>query len=193
MNSINFTSSNWFHDAASRIKNGEVGLVPFDTVWGLVGKISPSVINRLFEIKQRPKDRPLLVVISDIRQLETLCSPLNDLQRQAIKSHWPGPTTLILPKHPRVPTELIGAAQGIAIRYPTAQWVLDLINTVGEPLISTSANRHGFPVPQTHKDWDPQITNACDFTASWTPPMTGTPSAIIDYLRDPPSIVRDGQ
>ncbi len=190
MTPLDLRSSDWISEAATRIKKNEIGLIPFDTVWGIVGRITPSVIQRIFEIKQRPLDRPLLVVIGQEDHLPRLCTPLTSAQKQATVRHWPGPVTLILPKRPELPPILTGNAEGIAIRFPSAPWVIDLINAVGEPLISTSANKHGDPVPATITDWDPRLVDGCDFTVSFAVPMTGAPSTIIDCLGAEPQVVR---
>ena len=183
-------SQDWIQDAADRIKKNEIGLIPFDTVWGLVGRITPAVIQRMFDIKRRPIDRPLLVVIGHEDHLTTLCPSLTSGQRQQIQIHWPGPVTLVLPKLATLPSILTGSAEGVAIRFSAAPWVTDLINAVGEPLISTSANRHGDPVPSTPNEWDSRIVDSCDFTVPVTLPMTGTPSMIIDCLGLNPRIIR---
>lgn len=176
--------AHWVADTADRLRRGQVGVVPFDTVLGITATISAESIQRIRDIKLRPATMAFIVIINHIQQLTTLCTDLSAEQMAATQRYWPGPVTLILPKSPQLPPSLTGEFEGIGIRLPTSKWVTDLVGLVGAPLISTSANRHGKPGATSIADLDPDIRNAVDFTVSATVPMTGAPSKIIDCVRN---------
>ena len=150
-------SSPWITKAATRLKNNEVGILPFDTLLGITAIITPDTIDRIFKIKDRPPTHPFLVIINNLSQLNTICAPLTHQQNETIQRYWPGPVSIILPKSPLLPANLTGDRPGIGVRLPTAQWILDLISAVGQPLLSTSANRHGQTTPLTPLDIDPVL------------------------------------
>jgi len=183
-------TSDWIPDIANRLRQDQIGIIPFETLWGITGRIRPALIHRIFDVKKRPITRPLLVIINSISQLDQLCLPLSHGQHACIDHYWPGPTTLILPKSAGVPDELTGGLPGIAIRLPNAPWLHDLITQVGEPIISTSANLHGIPAPLSPNDWDPTLIAALDFTVQPKVAMSGHPSHIVDLMVTPPRQLR---
>ncbi|NBV43249.1 hypothetical protein EBR96_10870, partial [bacterium] len=69
MGSVLSFTDHWIENAANHLLDGEIGLIPFDTVWGLGGVIRPAVIDRLYTVKARPRELPMLVIINDMTQL----------------------------------------------------------------------------------------------------------------------------
>lgn len=177
-------TSRWITTAATRLKNGEVGILPFDTLLGITAIITPETIDRIFRIKDRPQTRPFLVIINTLTQLDKICAPLTPEHYDTIRRHWPGPVSIILPKSPLLPPHLTGDRPGIGVRLPSAAWIIDLITEVGHPLLSTSANRHGQPTPMTAATIDTDLRNRVDFVIDAPEPMTGRASTIINAMDD---------
>jgi L-threonylcarbamoyladenylate synthase len=176
---------------AHRIHNGEIGIIPCDTILGLVGRGTLTTHYRLCQIKQRDPTKPFLWLISQWSQLKTLVkTPLSPFQMTTLRSLWPGPTTVILPKNDSISDELTGNKKTIAIRYPDfipVQWI---IKSVGHPLLSTSINHSNCDECLTIDALPDHIRNTVDFI--WTPflPYYNHPSRIIDLTQDIVTIVR---
>ncbi len=118
-------------------KEGKVVAFPTETVYGL-GVISgqPQALERLFEVKHRPIEKQVTMMVSSIQMIENL-AVLNETSKALIIAFMPGPITLILPKKDEEGT--------VGVRFPKAPFVLDLIDALHVPLYVTSANISGEP------------------------------------------------
>lgn len=129
--------------AADVLRNGGVVVFPTDTVYGLAALAAESAaIDRLFELKDRPAERSIAVLIADVDQANELAA-LTDTDRELMGRHWPGALTVVVHRRPEV--DWIGAADGtVGVRCPDQDFVRALATAVG-PLATTSANRSGEP------------------------------------------------
>ncbi len=117
--------------------------VPTDTVYGLaVNAYSEAALEHLFEVKGRPADRPIAVLVGSIEQAQKMVE-FNSIGRALAEEHWPGPLTLILPRADGVPAHVGNRAnRTVGVRMPKHQVTLQLLADAG-PLLVTSANRTG--------------------------------------------------
>ncbi len=117
--------------------------VPTDTVYGLaVNAYSESALDRLFEVKGRPADRPIAVLVSGIEQAQKMVE-FNPRARELAERYWPGPLTLVLRKVSGVPDHIGNPAnRTVGVRMPKHQVALQLLAD-GGPLLVSSANRSG--------------------------------------------------
>jgi L-threonylcarbamoyladenylate synthase len=119
---------------------------PTETVFGLGARIfSEKAINKIFEVKGRPKDNPLIAHISDLGFVEQIAQNVPLTFYKLAEKFFPGPLTLVVPKSPRVPSSVSAGLSSIAIRMPCHPLALSLIRLVGEPLVAPSANLSGRP------------------------------------------------
>ena len=169
-------------DCSRRLRNNEIGIFPFDTIWGLVGRIDETVANRLYGIKRRPSSSPLLVVIPDLGWLDTLVLPLTEMQREWVQNSWPGPVTLIFDGKGRQKT--------LAVRLPKFGPLNELLEGVGQPLYSTSANISGDPFPKRFDDISPEVLAGVDFAYRESEPLLGAESKIVDLTGSIPRVIR---
>ncbi|MCC5832585.1 MAG: threonylcarbamoyl-AMP synthase [Chlamydiales bacterium] len=133
--------------AASILKEGNPVAFPTETVYGLGAPVfSPEAVKRIFELKGRPQDNPLIVHVSSFEQLDLIVEWFpEDLARH----FWPGPLTLILPKKSTVPECVSAGLKTIGVRMPAHPLALKLIEGVGQPLAAPSANLSGRPSSTT--------------------------------------------
>ena len=137
-------------DAAKLLKEGNVVAFPTETVYGLGALLScPDAVARVYAAKKRPSDNPLIAHISDFHQLEKITQNLPPLFFKLAHAFWPGPLTIVVPKHPSVSSLPCAGLDTIAIRMPRHPTALKLIRAVGEPLVAPSANLSGRPSPTT--------------------------------------------
>jgi L-threonylcarbamoyladenylate synthase len=129
------------------LADGEVVALPTETVYGLAGNaFNPAAVAKIFAAKERPSFDPLIVHIGSRTDLDPRRHRPEDIQpfvNQLADAFWPGPLTLILPKHPDVPDLVTSGLPTVAVRQ-SAHPVFRAINkALGQPIAAPSANRFG--------------------------------------------------
>ena len=132
-------------EAAVALRAGGVVLVPTDTVYGLAA-LSAAAVEDLFDLKGRPADRSIAVLVADRSAAESLAELVPPALAELMDRHWPGPLTVVLPRPPADGPRLGGDAETVGVRCPDHPWLRRLLAEVG-PLAVTSANRHAAPTP----------------------------------------------
>jgi L-threonylcarbamoyladenylate synthase len=136
--------------AARTLRAGGVVAYPTEAVYGLgCDPFNEKAVMRLLAIKGRAVDKGLILIAADHEQLEPLLSPCSADTLAPVLESWPGPSTWILPAHPRVPVWLTGGRSGVAVRVTAHPLAASLCRRFGGPLVSTSANRRGRPPART--------------------------------------------
>lgn len=129
------------------IKAGEVVAFPTETVYGLGADAwNASAIKKVFDIKGRPSDNPLIVHISNREMIAEFAEDVSEEAEQLIEAFWPGPLTLIFNKKPAVLDLITAGLPTVALRWPDNELALQFINQTG-PLVAPSANSSGRPSP----------------------------------------------
>ena len=146
---------------------GEVGLVPTETVVGLVA--GEAGLSRLFEIKGRDPSKPIAMLCSSAEEAFARSRGITPLARLLADRFWPGPLTLVL-----------DAQNGtIGMRVPAHPVARMVLAGYGGPLHATSANLSGEPAPRALDSVDPAIHTAVDFAVRGEP-GSGEASAVVD-------------
>ncbi len=132
---------------AELLKAGEVVAFPTETVYGLGADAwNPEAVMKVFSLKGRPADNPLIVHVSSVSMLENFAIEIPNKARQLIDAFWPGPLTLVFRKKPKVLDLITGGLDTVAVRMPDHELALSLISQAG-PLVAPSANKSGKPSP----------------------------------------------
>ena len=135
-------------DALAALRAGRVVAVPTDTVYGVAARLDCAAA--LFEVKRRPHDVALPVLVADVEQLRGVVAlPLPAAAQALVDRWWPGPLTVVVDRDASFTVDLGGAAESagtVGVRLPDAAVVRELCGSVG-PLAVTSANLHGRPTP----------------------------------------------
>lgn len=130
--------------AVAVLRGGGLVAFPTETYYGLaVDPFNEEALNRLFMVKRRPRMKPILVLISDISQLDQLVTHIPPPYPRLIKLFWPGPLTLVFPAKSNLSPQLTGGTETIGIRWSPNPLANDLIQAFGGPITATSANRSG--------------------------------------------------
>ena len=104
-------------EALAVLRRGGVVAYPTDTVYGLaVDAMRPDAIAHLYTVKGRPESKALPVIIGALPQLAAVVATVPALAERLMAAFWPGPLTLLLPPHPRVPATLLGDSDCISVR-----------------------------------------------------------------------------
>jgi L-threonylcarbamoyladenylate synthase len=164
---------------------------PTDTIYGVAADaFSPQGIQKIYEVKQRPEEKALPVLIGDLDQLADLLLYTSDTVRKIAAAFWPGPLTLILPKGPNIPPDL-SPYPTLGVRMPDLSFTLSLLRTVG-PLATTSANLSGGPNPMTAQDVIDQIGDRVDLILDGGPTPGMTASTVVDVSGTEMKVLRQG-
>ena len=175
------------------IESGGVVAFPTDTYYGLgVDPFNEKGIRRIFEIKSRAYDKPLLVLISAKNQINQLTQDRSQEAELLIKKLWPAPITLIFYAVPKLPSILTSNTGKVGIRLPKNKWTLHLIQTTGCVLTATSANKRGEKNPRTAREVLSSFGNEVDLIIDAGPAPGGKVSTLLDTTISPPSILRHG-
>jgi len=138
---------NLYHDAISSLKSGGVILYPSDTIWGLGCDVRMDAsIEKLLQIKQRPTEKGLIVLISKIEQLSEYVEEVPEIAWDLVEFA-EDPLTVIYPKGKNVSRHLLGPDGSIAIRLVKDEFCKGLIYRYQRGIVSTSANLSGDPSP----------------------------------------------
>lgn len=132
--------------AAQAIRSGEVVAYPTETVYGLgVDPFSEAAVRRLFEVKQRDRGKPVLLIVADFDQLAEVTSRISDKARAYAQAFWPGPLSLLLPRSATLAEAVTAGSTKVCVRCPGSAAARQLCEAVGSAITSTSANRSGRP------------------------------------------------
>jgi len=181
--------------AAAVLAAGGLVAFPTDTVYGLAALPSSSeAVERLYAVKERPRNRPIPVLLSDSKLLERVASVPAQTRRlveSLVARFWPGGLTLVLPKTAAVP-EVVTGGPSVAARVPDLQLARDLIREAGGVLAVTSANLSGRPSPCTAAEVEADLGKRIELILDGGPCPGGIPSTLLDCTASPPSILRHG-
>ncbi len=132
---------------AQVLKEGKVAVIRTDTLYGIVGLAhNPSVVRRIYEIKNRDETKPAIVLIADFHDLKRFPVRFTDPLLRILEKHWPGRVSIIVPVEDERGEHfhLHRGTRGIAFRIPADEELRELLRTTG-PLIAPSANPEGLP------------------------------------------------
>jgi L-threonylcarbamoyladenylate synthase len=138
--------------ASQMIKEGGLVAFPTETVYGIGSLLyDKKAIEKLYHIKGRPAHKPFTVHIYDYHQIKELASHIPNTFYDLAKAFFPGPLTIVVPKHPHIPSCYLGGGDTIGIRMPQNELALTFLRLTGDPVVATSANLSSMP-PATSAD-----------------------------------------
>ncbi len=179
--------------AVEKLRHDEVVAFPTETVYGLGARIfSPSAIQKIYQAKGRPSDNPLIAHISNMDQVKMIAKDLPKTFEILSAAFFPGPLTLIVPKHPNVPDEASADLPTIGVRMPNHPLALALIEHTGEPIVAPSANLSGKPSPTQAKHVLKDLDGKIEIILDGGPCQIGIESTILDLTTPTPTILRPG-
>jgi L-threonylcarbamoyladenylate synthase len=174
------------------LRKGGVIAFPTDTVYGLgADAFNGRAVERIYEIKNRPKDRQFPLLIADVTQLTGLAGPIPGIAWFLARRFWPGGLTLVLLKTNSVPPYL-ASGNRIAVRVPNHPVCLALIQCLGNPITGTSANTSGQPAALTAEEVEQQLGGKIDIVINGGKCPGGKESTVVDVTHEPPTILRQG-
>ncbi len=181
--------------AAKILKAGGTVAFPTETVYGLGADVTnPSAIERVYNIKQRPIDHPLIVHIGNISQLSYWAQDIPDSAWKLARNFWPGPLTLILQRSQHVPDCVTGGQDTVGLRIPAHPVALALLDALGsqKALAAPSANRFGHISPTTAAHVQYELGQKVDMILDGGACEVGLESTIISFNEETATVLRPG-
>ncbi len=180
-------------EAALIIKSGGVISFPTRYLYGLgADAFNADAVDRIFKIKQRPYNKPLLVLVDKSKDLTRLVRNVPSVATHIMERFWPGEVTIVFEAKDSLPENLIAGTDRIGVRMPEHPVALALTNSVKGPITATSANITGQDGCSRVQDLDPLIADKLDLILDAGPLKGGIGSTVIDVTVDPPKILREG-
>jgi L-threonylcarbamoyladenylate synthase len=183
--------------AAAVIIAGGLVAIPTETVYGLAADATnPEAVGRIFEVKGRPADHPLIVHLASAQQVDHWAATIPVSARVLIDAAWPGPLTVIVPRARGVLDAVTGGHATVGLRVPAHPMALELLDRVAVGLAAPSANRFGAVSPTSveHvlRDLGDRLDPRRDAILDGGPCPVGVESTIVDCTTSPPQILRAG-
>jgi L-threonylcarbamoyladenylate synthase len=200
MEIINNVTDNVIKKAAKALKEGQLVAFPTETVYGLgADATNEKAVSRIYSVKGRPTDHPLIVHISSINLLEKWAIDIPEYAIKLARDFWPGPMTLILNRGELVKDYITGGQSNVGLRVPAQPIALALLDEFekngGFGIAAPSANRFGAVSPTTATDVSEELQtylNSDDLILDGGQCSVGLESTIIDCTRSLPIILRPG-
>lgn len=173
------------------LKQGGLAVFPTETVYGIgADAFNEKAVKSLYEKKQRPFDKPLLMHISGIEMAEEV-GVLNQSARDLIKLFAPGPLTLVVKKKPAVPSIAVSGGETVGLRFPSNKIFIEISKAFGKPIAATSANLSGFKSAVDANELT-AVKSIADIIIDGGACELGLESTIISLVGDRPKILRQG-
>ena len=173
----------YLKEAADILGNGGLVIIPTETVYGIAANMADAgAIERLYKIKQRPKDKPFSLLIDTKEKIEEFAQDIPVLAYKLMDKFWPGPLTLILKSKNK---------STIGMRMPDSEVALKLIALSSIPVVCPSANLSGKPAPVNFQEAIKDFKGLVDFAIDAGDTRLKLESSIVDLTVEPLSILRE--
>jgi L-threonylcarbamoyladenylate synthase len=183
--------------AVDALLAGRLAVLPTETVYGLGADAGhPHAVGRVFAVKGRPADHPLIVHLGSVDQLGTWVTRVPAYAERLAAACWPGPLTLVLPRSERASDLVTGGQATVAVRVPDHPLTVQVLREIDRGIAAPSANRFGRVSPTTAEHVLAELGDALlpgsDVVLDGGPCRVGVESTIVDCTGPAPRVLRPG-
>ena len=180
--------------AADAIRSGGVIAYPTETVYGLgADPYDSQAVERVFEIKERERHKPVILLVRGEGDVRSLVTEVPTAAVDLMRGFWPGPLTLVFLAEPGLPARLLAGGQTIALRVSPNAVVKELLEAVGGPITSTSANRSGEPPARSGMEAADRVGDLVDLVLDGGTSVDDRPSTVVDVSEAEVKVLREGR
>ena len=186
--------SDIIEEAVRIIRRGGIVSFPTRCLYGLgVDALNTDAVERVFQIKQRPFHKPILILVNDQKALHQFVKSVPSTALNLMKNFWPGRVTIIFEAVDSLSGILTGETGKIGVRLPGHPVAFALVNALENPITGTSANLSGQTGCSSVNELDSVISDQLDLILDAGPLKSGIGSTVVDVTVNPPRIVREGE
>lgn len=179
--------------AAEVIRLGGIIAFRTDTFYGLgADPLNRQAVKRIRELKGREDAKPILILLSDLSEVDRFISHQSEVFQKLANRFWPGPLTLVDVARPELPTELTAGTETIGVRLPDEEGVRALVRACGGALTATSANIAGQPPARTAEDVQNFFPTGIDLIVDGGEVTATQASTVLDLSGAQPRLAREG-
>ncbi len=172
------------------LEEGNLVAYPTDSTYGIGCDLhNKRAIEKVYDLKRKDRKKPVSVICHDIASLSRYAVISNTAYR-ILKKHLPGPYTFILPATPLVPKIMLTPRKTVGVRIPDNVIVQEIVETLGRPLISTSASLPDGTILNDPAGIEKTFRGKIDIVIEGECP--GAPSTIVDLTEEEPELLREG-
>ena len=180
-------------EAAAVIRAGGLVAFPTETVYGLgANALDAEAVAGIFVAKERPTQDPLIVHLASADDLPKVVSHIPETARRLADAFWPGPLTIIMPRHADLPRGVSAGLDTVAVRVPSHPVARALLRASGLPIAAPSANRFGFTSPTAARHVFADLQGRIEMILDGGSPTIGVESTVLDVSVQPARILRPG-
>lgn len=180
--------------AAHILEKGGLIIFPTNGVYGIGADIhNITSVKKIYHIKKRALNKPLLILIKNIAEVEKYCINIPQIFFELMKTFWPGDITFIMDASDNVPQILTGNTGKIGVRIPAHPFLTELLNIFKNPITGTSANISGNHAADTFEELDPDLVKEVQFIIKSNKPGNKSPSTILEASKGEIKIIREGR
>ena len=180
---------------AAALDAGQLVALPTDTFYGLaVDPVNLRAVDRIYELKERSRHKPLSLLISDVAEAYALARSCDNAFDRLAERFWPGPLTIIVKAGAKLPLRVTANTGNVALRVPEAAIPRAVAARLGLPITATSANLHGLPECTSADAVRDQLGGMIPMIVDGGPTARAIPTTIVDLTGDDGawSILREG-
>ena len=178
---------------AGRLQAGELVAFPTETVYAL-GAVATSseAVEKVFDVKNRPKDRPLIVAVGKKSDIASVVKSIPEKAQKLIDEFMPGALTLLFDRADCIPDIVTAGSESVAVRIPNNKVALRLIELARAPVVVPSANTSEKPSPTLAQHVKDDLDGSIEYILDGGASEIGIESTIVDVRTEPPTVLRAG-
>jgi len=178
---------------AEILKQGGIVVFPTETVYGIgANALNEDAVKKIYEAKRRPPHKPISLLVSNMDMVEMVAKDITDLEYKLMEAFFPGPFTIILKKKDVIPDIVTCGTDTVGIRMPDLELTRKLIDFVGTPLATPSANISGKPSGTNLESIMKDFKESVDYYINGGDSKLGVASTVLKVIDGVPHILREG-
>lgn len=189
-NNIDYTK---LKKTAEIIRKSGIVIFPTETVYGIgANGLDEVAIKKLYEVKQRPLNKPISLLVSDMNMINKIAKDITELEYKLMQKFFPGPFTIVLKKKDIVSNIVTSNQNTVGVRMPSGEIARKLVEYAGVPIATPSANISGKPSGTNLKDIMKDFEKKVDYFIDGGESKIGIASTIVKVIDNVPHILRQG-
>ena len=183
------------HKIADALKSGKLVVFPTDTVYGIgTNAYDGDACERIYEVKGRPKHKPLIILISDVSMLEEMVDYISPVEQKLMDAFWPGPLTIKFKKKEGTLPDIVSAGDAyLRARLIKEGPMYEIIQTAGVPVVAPSANLSGSLTGTKIENIVNELGDKVDYILDCGDIESDTASTIVEVEEEKVTIIREGK